>query len=321
MTSPPKTSPQKASPKTFPKGPTRQPSRLSNLSFRTKEALLYPVEDWWRRRWGRSHLADPINQKELQVIGMRRTGNHAVLNWIQQQQPGEVTLLNNVAAGRNPYRYKADNLRRYHPEHEKMAAVYEAQAKGALRQRDCLIYSYEDWSLQQITAPRFERNRALYLGKSEKPFDVLLLRDPFNLFASRLKQKFTQTKAPNLSMVALWVEYAKEFVGESQYLKRNRICVNYNRWFADEDYRRELADRLDIPFTDAGIDKVTSFGGGSSFDGTGLSGKARAMDVTSRWQTFADDPVYRQLFENEAVWDYSAQIFGELPGTACLRPR
>ncbi|MEL6604707.1 MAG: hypothetical protein AAFP20_15955 [Cyanobacteria bacterium J06614_10] len=306
---------------TSPKRPTRQPSRWNNLSFRAKEALLYPIEDWWRRWQVRSHPAETINQKELQVIGMRRTGNHAVLNWIQQQQTGEVLLLNNVAAGRNPYRYKADNLRRYHPEHEKMAAVYEAQAKGALRRRDCLIYSYEDWSLRQITAPRFEQNRTLYLGESEKRFDLLLLRDPFNLFASRLKQKFTKTKAPKMSMVALWIEYAKEFVGESQYLRRNRICVNYNRWFADEDYRRELASQLDIPFTDAGIDKVTGFGGGSSFDGTGLSGQARAMDVTSRWRTFAEDPVYRKLFENEAVWDYSAQIFGEMPGTECLRPR
>ncbi len=296
--------------------------RLSHLGFRAKERLVYPVQDW-QKRAVQSHPSEITNQKEICIVGMRRSGNHAVLNWIRAQQPGEVCLLNNVAAGANPYRYKSDNLLRYHPEHHRQAELYRQQGNGELIKRDCLIYSYEDWSLEQIATPRFERDRDLYLGKSAKQFDLLVLRDPFNLFASRLKRNFVATKSKKLPMVELWLEYAKEFVGESRYLKRHRVCVNYNRWFADIDYRRELADQLEIPFSDADLETVSAFGGGSSFEGTGdgVGEQARALDVTNRWRKFADDPAFQQLFESEAVWHYATQIFGEILGTDSLRAR
>ncbi len=128
-------------------------------------------------------------------------------------------------------------------------------------------------------------------------------------------------------MVEMWLEYAKEFTNESRYLKRQRICVNYNRWFVDVDYRRALAAQLEIPFSDAGLNTISAFGGGSSFDGVGdingdrngLSKSASALDVANRWRQFADDPTFRQLFDSDELWHYSTQIFGEIPGTNYLR--
>lgn len=299
--------------------PTQVPSRFSQLSFRATQLLIYPMQDWQRGLAQRSQPQETINQKEIRAVGMRRTGNHAIITWIERQQPGTVCHLNNVAAGTSPYRHKADNLRRYHPEHSKMAAVYRQQAKGNLVKRDCLILSYEDWGLPQVTQPRFERNRTLYLGKSAQRFDVLILRDPFNLFASRLKQNFVETKAEATSMVEMWLEYAKEFVGESSYLQPDRVCINYNRWFTDVSYRQGLADQLGLVFSDAGLKHVPHLGGGSSFSGTRHSGQACSLDVINRWQHFADDPAFRQLFQNQALWHYSAQIFGDIPGTEALR--
>lgn len=298
---------------------THIPTQLSQLTQIATEACLYPLQDWRRRLDQSSKAQVTINQKEIRLVGMRRTGNHGLTNWIQHQQPGKFRHLNNVAAGKNPYRHKADNLRRYHPEHHKMSAVYRQQANGELIKRDCLLYSYEDWSLKQITHPRFERNRELYLGKSAQCFDVLILRDPFNLFASRLKQNFVATKAKNCSMVQMWLEYAREFVGESNHLSDNLICVSYNAWVNSEAYRRQLAEQLALPFSDAGYAQVSAIGGGSSFDGTSFSGQARAMDVENRWRAFAAEETFRQLFQDEAVWQYSQQIFGELPGTEVLR--
>jgi hypothetical protein len=296
--------------------PTRVPSRFNELTFRATQAFVYPLQDWQRRLTQRSHQ-QIINQKEIRAVGMRRTGNHALLNWIAKQQPGEVFHLNNVNPGQNPYRQKSTRLMRYHPEHAKMAAVYRRQAKGEFIKRDCLIYSYEDWGLAGITQPSFERNRSLYLGKSAQQFEVLILRDPFNLFASRIKQNFQATKRKKVSMVALWLEYAREFVGETHYLP-GVICLNYNRWFADVDYRRALAAQLGLVFSDAGLSEVLSLGAGSSFDGTRLNGQARAMDVTNRWRVFADDPDFRRIFQNDEIWHYSEQIFGHLPGTEVL---
>ncbi len=309
------------------KQPTQVPGRLDQLAFKAAQILWYPLSDWQRQlsQQMRSLLIDRasslkvINQKEIRVTGLRRTGNHAIIHWIEQQQLGHVRHLNNVAAGTNPYRHKANNLRRYHPEHHKMAEVYWRQAKGNFVQRDCLIYSYEDWSLKKITQPRFERNRTLYLGNCAHRYDVLILRDPFNLFASRLKKGYVATKMKTVSMAQMWLEYAKEWVGEDQRLLGDRVLINYNRWFADTDYRRSLADQLDVPFSDSGLNKVSTLGSGSSFDGTALDGQARKMNVTNRWRAFADDPAFRQLFQDEAIWHYSQQIFGHVPGTEVLR--
>lgn len=38
-------------------------------------------------------------------------------------------------------------------------------------------------------------------------------------------------------MIDLWIDYAKEYLGETNYLKHNKICINYNQWFADVEYQ------------------------------------------------------------------------------------
>lgn len=105
---------------------------------------------------------------------------------------------------------------------------------------------------------------------------------------------------------------------ETNYLKHNKTCVNYNLWVENQDYRHELAEKLNIEFTDAGIDKVLSHGGGSSFDGKNLDGKATSMNTSSRWQYFTDNPTYLKLINNQELLDYSYKIFGYIPGTEKL---
>lgn len=260
-----------------------------------------------------------MNQRAIRVIGLRRTGNHAIMHWLEKQHTGDVFHLNNVKAGDNPYRYKSENLAKHHPEHQHMSAVYRRQSRGEYIQRDCLLYSYEDWGLEKITHSRFERHHDLYLGRSQKRYDVLILRDPFNLMASRLKNNYMPVKSKRRTAMELWLQYAKEFVGETQYLRHNRICINYNRWFEDEAYRQQLADTFEISFSDAGLTRVRTMGGGSSFDGRTLNGQARQMKVNHRWQHFVDNPTYRELFEDPQVWQYSQKIFGDIEGTEQLR--
>ncbi|MGD1702176.1 hypothetical protein [Dapis sp. BLCC M229] len=55
----------------------------------------------------------------------------------------------------------------------------------------------------------------------------------------------------------------KEYLEEINYLKHNKIYINYNQWFADVEYRRKIPEKLQMEFFDAGIDRVTGFGGGS----------------------------------------------------------
>ena len=206
-----------------------------------------------------------------------------------------------------------------------------------LSTKDCLIRSYEDYSLQEITNWLFESKHDLYFGKSGTRYDVLIIRDPFNLFASRLKHRLQREKndldsaescygnnflfvrSPDQTVSDLWLNYAKEYLGETSYIqKHNKICINYNQWFSDVDYRQQIAEKLQLKFSDTGIDKVAGQGGGSSFEGKNFDGKATSMDVLNRWQKFAYNPRYRELFSNHKIFEYSERILGHIPGTEYL---
>ena len=67
------------------------------------------------------------------------------------------------------------------------------------------------------------------------------------------------------------------------YLKHNKICINYNQWFFDIEYRQKIAKKLQMEFSDAGIDIVLGLGGGSSFDGKQFDGQATSMNVLNRY--------------------------------------
>ncbi|MEM8614265.1 MAG: hypothetical protein AAGF93_19760 [Cyanobacteria bacterium P01_H01_bin.105] len=290
--------------------------RSRHISRQLWRKVSHRVEDTFRLT---QPVKEVINQKELRVVGLRRTGNHAIITWLEQQHTGVIRHLNNVKAGENPYRYKCENLSDHHPGHGKMVAAYRSQAQGNLVKRDCLLYSYEDWGLDQIGSRHFERHHDLYVGRSQQRFDVLILRDPFNLLASRLKKNYLAVKPRRRDVVDLWLQYAKEFVGETRYLPHNRVCIDYNRWVCDRTYRQTLADQLQMTFSDAGLNTVRSLGGGSSFDAQTMDGQATAMDVTNRWQHFANDPHYQQLLTNPDLWLYSEKIFGPLEGIEALK--
>lgn len=282
-----------------------------NKLRRIKKNFGYSVQDLTRSFNQSSKI---INHKEIRVIGLKRSGNHAIINWISKQHGENVTHLNDLQVKANPYR----SLYEYHRT-EKL----RQEALGNFTEKELLIYSYEDQLLEDIVHPSFENKHDLYLGKSAKRYDVLILRDPFNCFASRVKMyiNLNQDKKKEILItnesVKLWLNHAKEFLGETQFLN-NKICVNYNLWCADIDYRRKLAEELGLEFTDAEFEQVRSYGGGSSFEGMNLSGQASKMKLTERWKLMLDNPDFVKLICDPELIKYSNKIFGEMSGLELL---
>lgn len=276
--------------------------RLLDRLRRWKRELAYEAYDGWRSLAHRQRLKTVVNQREIRFIGLRRSGNHGVLSWIKQQAPGEVYFLNNVDVRESPFRF-------YHLHFPDRG--YCSEAWGNFTPKNYLIYSYEDHDLAAIADPNFEAKHDLYVGKSRQRYDVLILRDPFNLLASRLKKNYLTVKAAGKSVVDLWLDYAREYLGETHYLSQEKVVINFSHWVQDIDYRRDLATRLGLTFSDAGIDYISSYGGGSSFDGQTLSGSAAArLGVTQRWQYFMNDERFLALIRNEELIEYARQIFG-----------
>jgi hypothetical protein len=254
-----------------------------------------------------------VNNIEICFHGMARSGNHAVIDWIISMCPDQVNYWNNVGKIPKKYFYK---------------------------QKSFLIRSHENRSLSEIFASDLEQSHDLYFGKSKKRFNVILIRDPFNLFASRLKQVLNQdfdkskygfimghptykygASKPE-EYVSIWKEHAKEYLGISSYLEPNKTTINYNQWFLDLNYRQKIANSLELEYKETSLDKVvgqTAAGAGSSFDQYEYSGKANEMKVLERWKKMLDNPNYRSLFLDPEVWNLSEQIFGVIPDTEILR--
>lgn len=159
-----------------------------------------------------------VNQVEFCFHGMARTrsGNHAIIDWLISMCPEKVDYWNNVA---------------------------EIYPKYFFKSKSFLLRSHENRSLAEFFSSELEISHDLYFGKSKTRFNLLLIRDPFNLFASRLKQVIDQgfdlskygflmghptykygASKPE-KYVEIWKEHAREYLGITSYLGRDAITI------------------------------------------------------------------------------------------------
>jgi len=267
-----------------------------------------------------------INKVEFRIISLARSGHHGIINWIIGQCHGKICYLNGVKPNSDPYSTHISKDLKNITEKE-----FNKDREGKTRKlkKDYLLYSYEELPLEEIFDGGFEKNHDKYLGKSGKKIDVLVLRDPFNYFSSRLKLeeiglynaniriKLTNKESRKMLM-DLWIRYAKEYLGETNFLKNKKVIINFNKWAQDKSYRKGLAKKLGLKFDDVMMNKVTKAGPGSSFDRLQYANDAGKMKVLDRWKVFVDNPFYREIFRNKEIIRLSRKIFGELDGTKAL---
>ena len=262
-----------------------------------------------------------INNKEIRVVGMKRTGNHAIINWIFSQLDETKCFLNYVAPNKNPFItfHKKGTATQFPQEDFYTKFNIKAERLGFLSPKKALMYSYEDDFLEDICSDYFEKHHNRWVGKSEKRYEILILRDPFNLFASRLKLEAMLDNVIALrkdterdTVIKMWKQYAREILNETNFIKNNKITVNYNTWVTDVNYRKQLSEKLNLKFSDEKAKEVTPIGGGSSFDKNQTS--AKDMKLFERWKHFESEKFFRELFEDKELLELSDAIFGQIPG-------
>lgn len=251
------------------------------------------------------------NEHEIRMVGMSRSGNHAIINWVLSQAPGRTCYLNCVEPKTNPFRSarpaQGQSCRANFPFDLRM------EREGTLSRKDWLVYNYEDCFLGLVSSPEYERRRDEYVGTSARRTDALVLRDPFNLFASR--KRGIHSPVPVRTAARIWKQHARAVLGSGAGLGPDSVCILYNRWVCDRSYRAAVAASLGVPFTDAGFNRVARCGGGSSFDGMRFDGKAERMDVFHRWRYYEEDSDYREFFDDQLV-ELSRRAFSTLPRAA-----
>jgi hypothetical protein len=268
-------------------------------------------------------MALAVNGLEVRIAALRRSGSHAVVQWLLRQLPGRGAFLDNCRPGENPYTscYLPDSV----------GVGVDLAAERAAGQtppapKDFLLYNYESKSLAEVFSEVAEAAHDGWVGASARRFDLLVLRDPWNNLASLLRWARGDVHPIAFDSVAAaacrFRDYAREALGETRTLRHQPTFVSFNRWVAERPYREALAARLGVPFTDAGADEVARWGPtawGDSFDGMAYDGRARDMALGERFRWAAGDPFYRNLFDAELV-ELSERIFGVIPGTEELAP-
>lgn len=233
----------------------------------------------------------------LLLSGMRRSGNHLAINWILNQTEGATVFYNNVRPGAHPY----------------TARQKEAVLNRPIR-RSRLVFSYEDQSLDDMLAGPLP---ALLSTLRERP-NVrvslgVILRDPYNLFASRYRkwpERF-RTIEDIAAQRNLYLQHAALAFGTRTILEDIPVIpILYNRLLSEAAYRSRLATDLNIADGIRGLDDVPTYGHGSSFDGTQTSGKALRNSVLERWKESLNEPAFAQAIDDPEIRRLAQATFG-----------
>lgn len=237
----------------------------------------------------------------LVVMGMRRSGNHLAINWILEQAEGSAIFFNNINPGRLP-------------ETARMTEYRLRLTNRAPR----IVFSYEDASVAQVLggplADVLEQAAARGVGVRF----ALILRDPYNLFASRLRkwpERFADHDAV-AAQTALYAEHAALATAPRPIWRDAPLVpVFYNDLVQDPAARTGMAEALGIRPGNRGLGTVPVYGHGSSFDGMGGRGDDMRAQVFSRWQEMAADPAFQTILRDPAIQRAGETLFRMAPPT------
>ncbi|HEX8145182.1 MAG TPA: hypothetical protein VF553_21630 [Pyrinomonadaceae bacterium] len=179
-------------------------------------------------------------------------------------------------------------------QHSKGAGLGQISADGSARR----FFTLETLFIKEV-------KQGLRLCRELGATAWVQLRDPYNWSSSLhqgVMEKAVAWRPPQ--PLERWKEYAR-------YCLENDGWLNYNRWFGDQDYRRELAERFGFRRHRNGEpwQHVPDRGGGSSFDKERYKGRAQEMAILLRYTRFVVEPWWRVQFDDEVI-ALAEQLFG-----------
>lgn len=245
-----------------------------------------------------------VNKREIKAIALRRSGHHAIIDWLIAHFNGKVYHINDISRVKNlksnSYFYKINDKEK------------KLELSGNFIKKDLFISNFEDLGFIDVQNT-IKYSKFYPRGNSDEVFNLLILRDPYNLFASRYKLvKESARTGWKTNLVSernqyIWIQHAREFVGKTDFLE-NKILINYNRWCLNLEYRKSIIESLGLRFTDQNFKKVSTHGGGSSFDKNKFNGSADKMNLDERWKYIQNLPEFKNFFDGE-MYELSKEIF------------
>ena len=267
-----------------------------------------------------SLAAKYLMRKTILLYGMKRSGNHGIINWLRSQS--DFVFCNNIVPIAPQLRGEQAFPRAVDFGHW-LEQRHAAQVKGddfscvnkppGQRLTDCdVLASLED---QAVSHFPFQPSTASFKS-------ILVIRDPVNMLASRIKKAarmnhpaYPRTTGPLMdAVIQTWKGHAREFLNQTNHLP-NRTNIYFNAWFSDQNYRKSISRQLNLEFSDAGFATVSQEGGGSSFEGTSHSGANHNMQVLNRISLLNEDQqnLLRELLKDTQIQELADAIEASIP--------
>lgn len=227
----------------------------------------------------------------IRLFGMRRSGNHAVVNWLARNAASPLVFLNNCIAGKCP----ADTARALEVNGIRMplgeaplATLCEDVPDGAV-----LLVSYEDVmpdldDLSGGLTPGLEANVALS--------DIVLFRNFLNWTASllrKLKNNDTLDVLDRTRIMAIALNTYRDGLELISHGDSRIQGLRYDRWVSRPRHRSRLLQTLGFDEIDNELGLVQPYGGGSSFQKDTKA--ADDLSPLTRWREMVNDPEYQIL--------------------------
>jgi len=203
--------------------------------------------------------------KPIFFHGLKRSGNHVVLNWIKSG--GEFRFFNNVLP---------------------LGKLARSGSVEVVRPRRLPVYFGLKTML--ISIEDMPVDAALFRNVPRESRHVVLVRDPRNLFASRIRKglRISHVAYPRemndfmRRAIQLWKEHARLCLANlnppgNLEAEGSITGIFFDQWLLDAGYRSDVARWLRIKPSEHVLEEAAHEGGGSSF-----------LDISPVSQTSAD---------------------------------
>lgn len=236
-------------------------------------------------------------KKAYIILGMKRSGHHAIAYWIAHNLNTPSMFHNDCCKGWS----KGELLPIHHRKSKQIEIFGNPKDKKDIEN---YIFNIEDFDPKYLE--KFDFRTFINVREAKEIYICIVLRDPFNWAASCLKTGGgVSARLP--SSLIIWKKQAQLFLHPEQH--NHIIRVNYNEWFSDNTYKNILSDKLNLQSFNKGVNYTSPRGGGSSFDKMRFKNKASQMNILKRWKNYQGSKDYADMFGKE-THNLSKRIFG-----------
>lgn len=224
--------------------------------------------------------------KLITIYGQRRTGSHAIANWITSHFKTSC--------------YINDSYRKIRIQSNELPSHKSYSIKTNLdNYPEIIVVGVECRTDRNVHDSYMNYLKSIYNVDSIDSQEICLIRHCPNLLASHLKAWGEGTYHEKIPDV--W----KKFIDFYSNNKTQIYRLVYDHWL-DTEFTDAVAKDIGFDNHNLGTEQIPNYGGGSSFKDQVVN----KLDLKNRWKNMLNNNRFTHILQNFKYWDDHKDIFG-----------